>query len=378
MDTVCLFGGGRWSRVLLGVLLEGFPEIKSIIWVTKNGYLENTEWLNSLDVNKVKIIQDAEQAWSLRPQAAIIATASYMHVKYVKEALVRKIPVLSEKPFCFSMEEAQELVCLSRSSQIPAGVNFEFTHASYLSDFARSLSGLDFHSIDIIWQDPFCETRHGEIKIGDFYTPLMHDSFQHCWSLLYFLLPNEPINISSVLYNKDSSVLVEMHTENKRISISLSRRSEKRSRIISVNQGAAVLDFSKEPGITVINGKTVQNEWHGDRPLLSVLRRFFEIIKQKNQLQHWSLSIDKCLTVIGLSEQAAKLLEQSQQDCFEKKDQLSPDDIVTRNLLIDIYLPKLTAMDEYHRVHNLQDQVAFSRHVINKFLLKNACLQKNN
>lgn len=363
MNIVCLFGGGRWSRVLLTVLLENYPQL-SIIWVTKNNYLQNVEWLNGQKITRVKIIQEEEQAWDLKPEAVIIATASHLHGHYVKQALMRKIPVLSEKPFCYTTSEAQELIGLSKQFKVAAGVNFEFTYASYLHAFAEQLNNVAISSIDIIWQDSFCETRYGEKKIGDIYTPLMKDSFQHCWSMLNFLLPNEVLSISSVSYNEDTSVLLEGYTGAKQVKISLSRRAPQRTRVISINSRAAVLDFTVEPGITTINGQVIQNEWTGNRPLLAVFKSFFAVIKKPNLLPAWPLSIMNCVDAVSLGTQATQLLEQAQQGFLEKRYPLKAKDLMTRNLLMDIFLPKLTAQGEYHRAHDEQEQIKFSEHVI--------------
>jgi len=364
MDVVCLFGGGRWARVLLGVLLDGFPKT-TVIWVTQHHFLQNNEWLTDHNTHRVVLVQNAEEAWSLNPQAAIVATSSYRHGHDVKQALIRKIPVLSEKPYCFSIEEANELIALSEQDNLVAGVNFEFTYASYLDDFAAALKTTPISSIDVVWQDSFCDTRYGEKKNGDIYTPLMKDSFQHCWSLLNYLLPNEPLTLSSVTYNDDSSVVLIAHALTKQITISLSRRASERIRSISVNKGATLLNFANEPGSMLINGHLMQNEWKGSRPLLAVFQSFFKVINCPELLPQWRLSLANCREAVRLSAKACRLLEQAQQICLENKQPLRIDDEQTRNLLIDIFLPKLTSQGEYHRAHNLQEQMIFSEYVLN-------------
>ncbi len=364
MNTICLFGGGRWSRVLLNVLLEGFPQLESIIWVTKNNYTQNVAWLKSQNITMVKIIQDKDQVWDLKPQAAIVATSSYSHSQYLKEILLRKIPVLSEKPFCFTPTEARELIYLSKQLSIVAGVNFEFTYASYLHDFNTYVNSILVHTIDIVWQDSFYETRYGEKKIGDVYTPLIQDSFQHCWSLLRVLLPKESLSISSVAYCKNSCISIEARTLTKRIKITLSRRSTQRDRIISVNNGEMVLNFSLEPGQMSIHGEKIKIKWRGHRPLLAVFTSFFDAIKEPELFDTWPLNICNCLDVVDLSAQAAQMLDRSQMEQLEKINPLLAQDTMTRNLLIDMFLPNLAAAGEYHRAHNIQEQIAFADHVI--------------
>ncbi|KTD72255.1 Gfo/Idh/MocA family oxidoreductase [Legionella tucsonensis] len=366
MNSICLFGGGRWSRVLLTVLLQAYPELK-ITWVSKNSYGENVEWLKKYKTRNVLITSDEEQAWRLKPQAIIVATASHLHMSYIKQALINRIPVLCEKPFCFTTHEAQELIYLGENAKVAIGVNFEFMHASYLFDFANYLKNIRISSIDLIWEDVFCEMRYGEKKFGDFYTPLMYDSFQHCWSLLKFLFPQDPLSISSVSYEETNSrAIVKANMGNKLTNIVLSRRAAQRVRKISINKGAIILDFAIEPGASVINQRTIYNEWKGNRPLLAALDSFFKVIKYPALLYEWQLNIFNCMDVISLSEKATELLEQAQKKCLQKKYPLSVEDIITRNILIDLFLPKLASLGDYHRAHDLEEQINFASYLIKR------------
>ncbi|VEB32676.1 oxidoreductase [Legionella sainthelensi] len=365
INLVCLFGGGRWSRVLLSVLLENYPDLR-IIWVTKNGYAANLNWLKRQNIKNVLLTAEESEAWSLCPQAVIVATSSSTHSKYIKQAISLKIPVLSEKPFSLSVSEAHELITLSQLNKVAVGVNFEFMYASYLQDFARHLKSTEISTLELIWQDPFCEARHGEKKIGDIYTPLMHDSFQHCWSLLYFLFPGETLKITHVTYNEENSVaVVEALLGAKTINICLSRRASQRIRKIVVNGGSMVLDFASEPGTLLVEHKVIPNQWGGRRPLHSVFNSFFKSINEPQLLQEWPLNICHCFDVIGLSVQATQLLEQAQRGCIEKRHPLLAEDRITRNLLVDFFLPKLAALGEYHQASNLEEQLTFSNHIIN-------------
>lgn len=362
---MCLFGGGRWSRVLLSVLLENYPDLR-VIWVTKNGYAANVNWLKRQSIKNVLLISEESEAWNLCPQAVIVATLSSTHSKYIKQAISLGIPVLSEKPFSLSVSEAQELITLSKLNKVAVGVNFEFMYASYLQNFASYLKNTEISTLELIWQDPFCEARHGEKKIGDIYTPLMHDSFQHCWSLLYFLFPDETLKIISVTYNEENSVAVVMALLGaKTINICLSRRASQRTRKIVVNGGSMVLDFASEPGSLFVEQQVIQNQWRGCRPLHSVFNSFFKVINDPQLLQEWPLYICNCIDVIGISAQATELLEQAQKGCIEKRYPLLAEDRITRNLLVDLFLPKLAALGEYHQASNLEEQLTFSNHIIN-------------
>lgn len=351
---------------MLNVLLQNYPEL-NIIWVTKFGYTDNLQWLKTQSPNNVSITHDENHAWNLKPQAAIIATASHSHYKYIKEAVSRKIPVLSEKPFCLSIDEAQELINLNKQMQVAIGVNFEFVYASYLKDLAASLNYPEILSIDITWEDPFSETRYGEKKIGDVYTPMMHDSLQHCWSMLKVLFPDATLNLICVSYNEeDSTVSINAKMGTKSVNFSLSRRASQRSRKISINGGRVVLDFAIEPGILTIDQKVIQNEWHGHSPLRAVFNSFFSVIKDPALQHKWPLNIHNCMEIVSLSVQATKLLEQVQMRCLKNRVPLIANDTATRNLLIDIFLPKICATGEQHPISDIEDQITFSNYIINK------------
>ncbi|MBA2648554.1 MAG: Gfo/Idh/MocA family oxidoreductase [Legionella sp.] len=370
MDTICVFGGGRWGRVLLGVLSKSFPHLKLIIWVCRHGYAQNLIWLQAQNFLHVKIVQEESLAWEYTPQAVIVANASHLHGHTVKEAILRQIPVLTEKPFCLSPDEAREIISLSKKNSVVVGVNFEFIYASYLNEFKKYLTHVSVHTISLIWEDPFSEMRMGEQKYGDIYTPLMYDSFQHCYSIINFLWPEDILELRNVTYDVNSSVLVELVSQSKNIKIHLSRRADNRKRKISVNEEKIILDFTSEPGFLSMNGKILQNEWLGMYPLPAVFSDFFEMISQPSQSEKWPLNITNWLDVVYLSAQADALLKKSQQALLSQVHPLLSNSSITRHLLVDMFLPELSISGEYQRAHSLQEEVAFSDRVIDMMAQK--------
>ncbi|KTC66066.1 oxidoreductase (plasmid) [Legionella adelaidensis] len=362
INTICLFGGGRWARVLLGVLADNYPNIQ-IIWVSKNNYLSNIEWLKSSKLQNITLTSNSN-IWEQKPQAAIIATSSYSHAYFIRECLSRKIPVLSEKPFCQNLSEAQELLFLSKKMGTPVGVNFEFAYASYLQDFSQYFRGISISDIEITWEDPFCEVRYGEKKFGDLYTPILGDSFQHCWSLLKVLWPKQALKLNSVLLQPIGSVQLKLEIGLKPVNILLSRRAEQRKRLIAINEGALTLDFSHEPGKITNNKEIKECQWRDSKPLKAAFGSFFEVIHNPSLLSKWCLYIGNCMEAIDLTDQASALLEKIQKQHLIERHPLSGNDDITRNLLIDVFLPKLAKQGDYHRAHDLEEQISFSNYVI--------------
>src|SRR4051812_26117391 len=77
--TVCLRGGGRWSRVLLGALHDVLGENAGILWVTERGYEHAKDWAKAKGSRSIEVLSDFGAAVAMKPDAAIIASASHRH-----------------------------------------------------------------------------------------------------------------------------------------------------------------------------------------------------------------------------------------------------------------------------------------------------------
>lgn len=302
MRRIAVLGGGRWARVHISVLQTITEHRVEILWLTRHYAHENRTWLINNGGYNVAIIEDEELLWALRPDAVIIATATPTHMSFLKRALDERIPLFCEKPFALDMETAVKLVSYSQTQKIVAGVNLEFLYANYLSDFALTLKSIPLESVDLVWHDSIHEVRHGEVKKSDSSTPHLHDALPHCWSVLQVLLPNLTLKIWKVdVENQD--VLVSANSVRSRLAFtfSLSRTAHIRRRVVDVNNGMAILDFSTEPGTTTLNGKVTPNLWRGDRPMAGSVGSFLEQIEAP--MENWCLSLAATLPSVALAEQ---------------------------------------------------------------------------
>jgi len=301
MQRIAVLGGGRWARVHISVLKTITEPTVEIFWFTRHNANENRTWLNNNGIINVYIVEDEELLWALRPDAVIITTSTSTHIDLLRKSLYKCIPALCEKPFALDMETAVQLTNYAHTQNTVAGVNLEFLYANYLYDFAQTLKSIRLSSVDLVWHDPINEVRYGEVKKSYGSTPHLHDVLPHCWSVLQVLLPDLSLKITKVDVD-DANVLVSANSVTSRLALtfSLNRKAHNRRRIVDVNNGMAILDFSTEPGTTTLNGKVTQNQWRGNRPMAGSVGSFLRQIE--DPMDNWRLSLAATLPAVALAE----------------------------------------------------------------------------
>jgi predicted dehydrogenase len=375
LSRVALFGGGRWSRVLLPVLQSLLGADSEIVWVTEHGYEPARRWLIGKGIDRVSVsTHSAMDASSI--EAAVVATSPARHGQQVRQLLERGIPTLCEKPFTLDFDEATALERMAASAACPLGVNLEMHFASFVEDFATLLGSRisdesDLRKIELTWLDPWSESRYGETKHGDVYTSIADDMWPHCWSLLRRLCPRGTVSsVKSVSYDPSSGqVEVVLKFASVTVRVLLSRRSDRRVRRVDVNGGEAVLDFSTEPGITEIDGAVSMNAWRGERPLSRSLNSFFEVACDTNRTgdwaADWALSVSACLDSVRSAQQIGDELRRLQRTTLEdlRDSGIELEDERQRNLIVDLLLPEYADNGRRWPAITLEEQVAFIKHV---------------
>lgn len=342
MITLALFGGGRWSKVLIPVIMKVFgPELK-IIWVTNHFYQEAIDWLAVNKLNSIVVKASEEEVWNENPNAAIIATGPATHAALLKKCISRGIATLSEKPFSLDFDQAKKIIELASTKKVAAGVNHEFLFPSYLKSFRESIKAIEIQSVDVTWHDPFFEFHREEKKYGDLYTEVIFDYFPHIWSILKSIFPDQPIlEITKVVYKEDNSVFISVKHPLFISSLNLSRRGKERVRMVEVNNGKATLNFAPEPGKLTQAGKTTEYEWIGKRPLETAIQSFYDVIKNSSSQDGWELALINNIKVIELAQIATRKLKESQKERLNSllgrgRIDLNNPQIV--NLILDLYL----------------------------------------
>ena len=147
------------------------------------------------------------------------------------------------------------------------------------------------------------------------------------------------------------------------IEMSFSRRAEKRSRIININDGASILDFTVEPGRMILNGEEVQGEWAGDMPLTQSLRDFLNVAGEHKKTTDWRISAHACIASVYLAEQLDNMLREAQQKYISIHPSIEND----HDFLMDAFLPLESAKGNRFPVFSEADKKAFAAHVVSTY-----------
>ena len=384
LRRVALYGGGRWSRVLLPVLRSLLIDEAEIVWVTDHGSERALNWLTEKQIERVAVCSyDAinreldrtaslDSSASERIQCAIIATSPRQHASQIRQLIDLRIPAFCEKPLTLDAEQASALQQYASRVECPLGVNLEMHFASFIEDFA-TLCDREFKSsrgiqhIDLTWTDPWSDVRYGEVKIGDVYTSIVDDMWPHCWSLLRRIHPSGRVNaIDEIRYNPaDGLVHITVRFAESVSRITLGRRADRRVRQVSVNNGEAILDFSTEPGSTETNGNRTSNHWRGARPLARSLSSFFRVVQEPNLDSAWPLSAAACVDSVKSSQAIASRLRSEQQSQLGliAAEGIDLSNASHRNLIVDLLLPEYAAKERRWPVVTESQQIEFVKHV---------------
>ncbi len=369
LRCVALFGGGRWSRVLVPVIRELLDERAAIMWVTEHGCDRSKLWLHEKELDRVIVQTRFEKLAGMAIDAAVVATSPVVHAAQVRRLLELGIPTFCEKPFTLNFDEAVDLARLSGASDCGLGVDLELHFASFIEDFAARISGRVIGEISIDWIDPWSETRYGETKHGDVYTCIVDDMWPHCWSLLRTLLPGQPASavtsIDEVSYQSSSGqVDIQVRFGGVIVKAVLSRRGAGRVRRVTVNGGEARLDFSVEPGSTEIDGAMTRNSWRGARPLARSLSSFFEVVLEPSLAANWALSATACLDSVKSAQTIGNRLRSLQEAMLNelRRDGVELAADGDRNLIVDLLLPKFAEGERLPAITE-QEQLAFIKYI---------------
>lgn len=334
--TIALLGGGRWGRALAENLCLLHNCAHKIFWVSSHGYSYNKEWISTKGYENITLHENADSVFLLKPDGVVIATANNTHAFFIQKSLTAGLPCFSEKPYSYRGKEAKQLIAMTSNSGLTAGVNLEFMCASYLEEFKKDIRDLKIQTIRIDWSDPLLETRHKEIKHGDFTTPITQDYLPHCLSIISSVTGNLNFIFLNLMLDDNNLVTINLINGEIPLTINLNRRGDIRVRKIALNNNA-VLDFTIEPGYSIINNVRKDYKWKGARPLATALSEF--ISQLDNPQPSWKLSLENCLPFVHMCEQATEELEKAQRKKLEKFSNQDINNNVLKQLLLDLYIP---------------------------------------
>lgn len=361
LKRIVVFGGGRWARILLGVLRQVLSDETEILCVSRHCFSAAENWLKQNPVSNLQLVNDLDLAASAA-DAVIIATSPENHYRLTRQAVDLGLPTLCEKPVASTLIGAMELFELAKSTDCPLGLNLEFLYASYLQDFAELVRTASPTSIHIDWLDAWSEGRGAATKYGEFYTDVMSDQLPHCWSVLSAILPEKAGMTIREIRETAAGVDVVVRFGALPVTCRLGRRAKQRIRRVSVNDGEWLLDFSQEPGVVVQGGVVTSNNWTGDRPLSRSLRGFVEVAAHPERQQHWPLALTNCFDAVQSSLIASDMLRTVQDKRLQEMQMnagINLENPEHVRIVVDRFLPEFAELGQRFPVRTIEEQKSF-------------------
>ncbi|MEC9347464.1 MAG: Gfo/Idh/MocA family oxidoreductase [Pseudomonadota bacterium] len=280
---MAVIGGGRWARVLAGVL-EGVLSPDLPLTVCSPG--NPCAWTKHRAARgrAIRIAGYADLLADPSISHVIVARRARDHARTALDCLHAGKAVLVEKPFALTRQDCDSVVAAARDGTCRTGLVFLF--APNLRAFsAACLAAGTPTRIDIDWADPAVETRHGERKGHDRALNVVQDVLPHVWSLFRMLVPDGAARVASVdvagggrVVTLDIDVAGLHGTAGARVSARMARVALARKRRLQVS-GPGLdggIDFSVEPGVAHVNGRDIDIASGFGSPLARQLRAFLD------------------------------------------------------------------------------------------------------
>lgn len=279
---IAIFGGGRWARVLLKILLENTNSSYTFTVHTK--YLDNIlSWASDNNFSSRLIVSNKDPVLADGSyKAAIVANSARSHKKKTIMALNAKIPVLVEKPMTLSFEDTQMLINLSKKNETELCSSLVFLYTSYLDNFSHLFGKTNkVKNIEILWSDPVNELRGGESKTFDSGTPLFFDILPHVISILSKLLDCKKLIYKKCLVARGGA-RIEIFLENadNECKVTIERNAKIRCRdiFIKTNDQDFHLNFSTEPGLITYKNKIFSGDSLWDKKVSPLTKMILDFI----------------------------------------------------------------------------------------------------
>lgn len=286
IQNILIFGGGRWARIIIDVILELLPNSSIVFIYTPH----NSEFMkNWISTNKFKdrlqVILDLGTIQSKNISFAIVVNKASDHEKVIEWSIHSGIPCLVEKPFTIDSNSSHRVIELAKTQNVLLAGALVFRFARSIENFKVHLDREIIKTITIFWEDAKVEVRHGEKKSFDPTLPLHRDVLPHIFSILVTLNLPLPKKLTNINISQDKNRMnLSFYLEKILCRVELIREGDSRKRRIEVEteSGIKFLDFSKDPGF-IFNGAQEINadpKWDIDkRPLATMLDTFLNSIK---------------------------------------------------------------------------------------------------
>lgn len=282
LNQLLILGGGRWARVIVGVLCDLTPPNTKLIMCSPRGADSLNNWISEKGLGE-RILVTSQRPESLNSSrsAVFVANSARDHVSAGLWAMERGAAVLIEKPLALSLPDARSLVNYAeRRGRILCAAHV-LRFARYFENFSSIIPPwCKITSISFEWIDPVGEIRYGELKKHDATVPVFMDTLPHVVSVLktvFGILPE--LHSIDAIGVGGSVATITLLMGKRTCCVTMRRDGKRRVRRLSVlaQHEKVVLDFSQEPGTFRFGDAMVvgDNLWNTKpRPLASMLTAF--------------------------------------------------------------------------------------------------------
>lgn len=281
-QNIFIVGGGRWAKaVISSVVAMSLPDSKIVVRTAHN-QAGMMAWLQEAGLNhRVAVTTDWPRALPDSMACVIVANAARDHEEAIRWALAQGFPVLVEKPVALSGNSLRQLVAEAQAAKVPLCPAQVFLFAPWFEYVAAEVAAKGgANAVEIEFEDPVAEIRHGESKHYDPGLPLFMDWLPHATAILGTLLPVLDGDCERIEFDDGGSNLaLFLRLSGRPCSLRFRRNGQIRKRVVSVDASGARLhlDFSLEPAtVSRDDGLLVTNPlWRErPRPLAAMLAAF--------------------------------------------------------------------------------------------------------
>jgi hypothetical protein len=373
LESVAIFGGGRWGRLLLLELRRILPLNIEIFWVTRHNAAAAHELLAQHELTNIRIVQNFFLSTEV-VDAVVVANSPLSHFRIAQQSIVSNIPVLSEKPIAITTRELQNIINLSNENNCPCGIHLELHYFDLRIPVFTSRLDSHVYSIGIEWKDIWDSVVNGQRKHAELHANVIHDQLPHCWSILAKLTDvNDQFAIDTV----DVSA-AETHLKGTLgpvgVELRLGRREGTRIRRICINKEWS-FDFDSQLS-DAASGEMAF------RPVRRALTEFLKIAANFKSLgtihEHhkWPLSVQNLQSMLFEVDRVSQMYLSNLEhhiriQLLEKADGELSEQL--SQLIVDRYLPDYCKEQNWTLPLTLDEQMAFARQLLQSYTKFNGC-----
>ncbi len=202
---IVLMGLGSFGRGWLEQVLVPSEEIKIGGIVTRNR--EKLPYIiEETGLKEEQTYFDLGEALEqVKPDLFVNITPPDCHLSYCREAIIRGIPVFTEKPIAGSEADAGEMLRLAREYGVPVFVGENYRYFDITRKAKELIQKGAIGNLETIYFDFF---RHHDI--ANYHTQMEHPLFMdvciHHFDLLRYFTDQEPVRVRAVEWNPKKTV----------------------------------------------------------------------------------------------------------------------------------------------------------------------------